>query len=917
MAIRDTFGSSSDYFGATASEKVGLCILNAAKRLVGWTVYSGSVYQIEFSESNVIYSLEDDEVALTEVSEVGDVTAGKYYFDRDNDLLYVRLSDSTHPDDSFVGVVFRYFFSNTGAKLPHDLNTGFHVYWRPLLISTSDFRLEVDNRDTQLGLAIEGSGTVRFINDQSFWSSRYDKVFFDNQLVEVYAWTPGMDADEAQIIFRGRVQQKSYTLETIQFQAKDVLNQLRDSFDMDAVGDFTYTHGYFTTGQPETARVNDSQAEARRRIIYGNALGVQAMNIDQVLPDTPDRRTSFETGYRRHNNGTFDVTNASKNVQANGAFRTSDIMPGDQLLFSNDLTKLYTVDYYTSLSDLVLTEAFEGATSTTVTARIFPQRQRRLHNRHFLVAGHPLSEVSTVVQQVIDGRHFYVADASELLVGDNIIVTVDGDDYDRVIESIKDTNLITVTTLISPTPGEGCVVKRPGVQKVYIDKQLLIQGQDYTVDSENAMVSLVNTNPDASTGFGAPEFNHTKVSTFSGRVSFTNGQLHVANSTHPTYGSGTPYSVTPIEKTAFTTQFRPGDYIQQPNGLWREIWYVLDDDLMVLAAPATQTADNENGLYKAVEWFQEGTNSLICDVRGKTDDGTTTGTWLRRGPEIAKAIIQDSGLAAFTGIDEDSFSEANEQVPFDIGLVLPASVSDKKAPAIRDSLGKISRSVFGTLLQNSNLELSYSVISADKVQLETFDRVDLVDFSINSDSSKLTKDATISYDKRELNFQTLQSSDALITHTSEIGQKLLKLAREFKVDTLLIDLNAASVAASRWSFLLELASSRLTAQMKMQGTSLSVGDAVQVNHPKLYERFGSTIKRRLGSVSLISRGMTKSSFVIDDLSNAFARVCTITEAGTPDYDSSTEAQRAVSGYITQSNGLLGSDPNTWGTNIIW
>ena len=899
------FTTYSQFKDASASEKTALCILEAAKRLVGWTVYSGSIYQIAFSESNVITSVEDDAVALTSVSEVASVTAGKYYFDKDNDLLYVRLSDSSHPDDSFIGVVFRYFFSNNGVKAPHDLSTGFDVYWMPLLTTLSDFRLEVDNRDTQLGLAIEGGGTIRFINDQAFWSPRYDKVFFDNQRVFIYSWERTLPITQAQILFRGRIQQKTYSIETVSFQAKDVLNELRDVFDLDAVGEFTYTHGYLNTGQPEPARVSDNQAEAKQRLIYGKAYGVVAMNIDQVLPDTPARRTSFLTGYRRQNDGTFDVTNGSKNVQANGTFRTADIMPGDQLLFSNDLTKLYTVEYYTTLFDMVLSENFEGATSTTVTARIFPQRQRRLHNRHFLVAGHPLSSANTVVQQVIDGSHFYVNDASEFLVGDNIVVTVEGDDYDRIIEAITDTNLITTTVLISPTPNVGDAVIRPGVQKVYLDSQLLIQGQDYTVDNTNALISLTSTNPDSVTGIGSPEFNHTKVQTFSGRVTFTNGTFGVTK-------SATPH--TTGETTAFTTQFRPGDYIQQPNGLWREVWYVIDDDTLVLAGLATQTADSENGLMKYVDYYQEGQNKIICDVRGTTSDGTVSGTWLRRAPEIVENILTTNGL---TDIDETSFDESNEQVPFDVGLVLPAGVGDKKSPTIRDALSQLSRSVFGTLLQNSDLDLAYSVIAADKVDLETFDRSDIVDFAINSDSSKLIKDAVVVYDKRELDFETLSTSDKIVTKTSEIGQYLLKLAREFRVNTNLVDSTAATIMAGRWAFLLELATSKLNTQMKLQGSQLSVGDAVQVNHPKLYERFGSDIKRRLGAVSLITRGATKSTMTIDDLSNAFSRVATIAVATAPDYVDANDAEKVVSGYITASNGLLDSDPSTHGLNVIW
>lgn len=898
-----SFQTFSQFQDSGASEKTGLCIIEAAKRLVGWTLYSGSIYSIPFSESSVITSVEDDETALAAVTSLSSVTAGKYFFDVGNDTLYARLSDSTNPDDSFIGVVFKYFFSNTGVKAPHDLSTGFDVYWMPLLSTMSDFRLEVDNKDTQLGLAIEGSGNVKLINDQSFWQSRYDKVFFENQRMYVYLWERNLPITEAQILFKGRIQNKSYTTDSITFQAKDVLNELRDVFVLSDVGDFTYSHAYFS--ETVSARVDDSQSEAKQRLIYGKPNGVVAMNVDQVLPDTPDRRTSFETGYKRHNNGTFTVTASSKNVSANGTFRTVDLMPGDQILFSNDLDNLYTVDYYTNLTDFVLTEDFLGASSATVTARIFPQRQRRIHNRHFLVAGHPLSEVSTTVSSVIDGSHFNVTSTSGLIAGDNIVITIGSTDYQRTIERITG-SMVTISVLISPSPSIGDAVKRVGVQKVYLDSQLLIYGEDYTVDSENALVKLTNINPDVTTGIGCAEFNHTKVQSFSGRVTFTNGSFQVTKSSTP-HSDG--------EVTSFTTQFRPGDYIQQPNGVWREVWYVVDDDNLVLSGLATQTADSENGLYKAVEYYQEGTNKIICDVRGKTDDGTTSGAWLRYAPEIVEDILISNGLSG--QIDSASFATASELAPFDVGLVVPDSVDSKDSSEIRKSISDLSRSIFGTLLQSSSLNLSYKIISADKVSLTTYDRTDVIDFRIDSNSSKIVKDVVLSYDPREADFTTGSSSTTQVVATSEIGQKLLKIDREFKVDTKLVDSSAATIMAGRWSFLLELATSKLTAQMKIQGSDISVGDPIQINHEKLYNRMGSSIKRRLGVVSLVTRGVTKSSISIDDLSNAFTRVATIAAADAPDYVDATEAEKVISGYITAANGLLDSDPETHGLNVQW
>lgn len=908
-----SYATFDDYKIASASQKEGLCTLEGARQLVGWTVFSGSIYEIPFSDTPVVVSLEEDGVALTLAASAAACTAGKYYYDVTVGKVYCRLADSGNPDSSFMALVFKYFFSTSGVKLPYDLSTGIDVYWQPLLTSLSNFKLEIDNKDTQLGLAIEGTGTIKFVNDQSFWASRYDKIFFENQLISIYSWERTLPLSEVQILFRGRVTGKTYDTEAVQFQAKDVLNKLRDNFDLDTYADFSYTHSVLGS---VFSRVTDSQLEAKLRLIYGKANGVVAMNVDQVLPDTTNGETEASeltgSGFLLWSGGTSiaaSVTNGNATVTMGSTIVEHGVCGGDQIVFSSQPEVKYTILDCPATTTISLTENYTGTTASAA-AYLLPARQRRQHNRHFKVAGHPLSEVSTTITSVSDGSTFRVASAAGLLVGDNIIVTSGSVDYDRVIESITDTNLIVVTTLISPIPIVTDVVKRPGVQKVYLDHQLLIQGTDYTVDSTNALVKLTRTVTAAGTGVCAPEFTHTKNSLWSGKITFTMSSKYVVGGANTAGSSNHPIG----EMTAFTSDFRPGDYLEDHNGTWHEVQTIYGDGGMILNSAPSSNGSVENGTYKKIEWFQEGTNKLICDVRGRTANNTTTGTWLRTAPDIVYDILSDIGLS--TGAFA-TFDDAADAVPFDVALVVPSTVEGKTTGSIRDAISSLNRSIFGVLLQNSDLDLAYSILSADKVTMVSFDRGDVIDFSILSDGSKLIKSAVVAYDVREMDFVTLAKSDRQVTHTSDIGQYILKLNREFLVTTNLVNEDDATTMASRWAFLLELVTSKLTAQIKMQGATISVSDAVEVNHPKLYERFGSDIRRRLGLTSMISRGVTKSTFTIDDLSNAFSRVATIAEASASDYTAASDSEKVSSGYITAANGLVNSEPETLGLNVIW
>src|SRR5205085_10577665 len=94
-----------DYQGLSKSEKIGLVILEASKRLMGWVLHSGSIYKLTGFNYAVISAIEDSGVAYTAVSSVSSVTASTYYNDRVNQVLYLRASDSSNPNSRFLAMI--------------------------------------------------------------------------------------------------------------------------------------------------------------------------------------------------------------------------------------------------------------------------------------------------------------------------------------------------------------------------------------------------------------------------------------------------------------------------------------------------------------------------------------------------------------------------------------------------------------------------------------------------------------------------------------------------------------------------------------------------------------------------------------------------------------------------------------------
>src|SRR5690606_6210576 len=113
--------------------------------------------------------------------------SGEYYLDRENDILYIRSFNDEHPNTLFITVFVTFFFSNEPVVLPFDLDSGFEVYWEPILKSTSDFGNNIDSIN-QTGESIDRTGTLSLINDNTFWTSIFDRWTFENKDVSIYSW---------------------------------------------------------------------------------------------------------------------------------------------------------------------------------------------------------------------------------------------------------------------------------------------------------------------------------------------------------------------------------------------------------------------------------------------------------------------------------------------------------------------------------------------------------------------------------------------------------------------------------------------------------------------------------------------------------------------------------------------------------
>ncbi len=864
------FDTYAEFQNAVASEKVVLAAIEARKRLMGWTLDSGSIYKLtSFSAARVV-SIEDSGTAYTESATLAGVAAGYYYHDRANSILYLRASDSSNPNSRFLVLSEYLYFSNSGISAPYDHGTwsGYEVYYRDGLKKTSEFGVELDS-ENQLGEALDGSGSIAFINDSDYWRPVFEKKSFNNSKVYVYSYNPELPITQAKILYRGKIVGKSYTEDVISFKLNDQLAELRAPVQLDRLVDIG------------GALIPPRLEQAFQRRLYGEVYGHRPVSIDQVDDDA---------GYAL--SGTVSLSAGSTALSGTGTSFLSKLSPGDELVISG-LADPVTIDAITS--DTAATIAEEAAGSITdATYAIRPERAKRYTNRTWVLAGHAIREpVATVTSSATNTPGLVSLD--------------DNTDFEAGAEIYCNTEIVTIrrqttdnrirlNTNLSAAPVAGDTVTRLAVTNVRLGTRRLTYSRDYTYNATTARLTL-----DA-----LAEFNVAPVLALVGTVAFASGSRTV---------TGT--------NTVFTSQIRPGDWVRpRSQSDWYEVLQVVSDTELHLRTASGYTQAAEAGLYKSPAYFDESEMTLSCDVLGATEDGASTGTWIKTAPQVVKHLLTEAGLTA--DIETSTFTDAVDLAPARIGLVVPDKYSATKAPTYRDVISRVNKSVFGSLIQTPDFKYEYHVLrprrlSSDALRL---DEADALEWSVNVQIEKIVKTVRVEYLNKEFDYLSArfgEGSSQFVSYTNDDANYLAKAKKEYQHESVLVDSTEATTLAQRLAFLFASAYTTVSVSTAMQTARTKVADVVDFTHEKLFQRMASTAGRKVGAVRTSKRDGTGGMIEFEDLANAFTQCGTITEDGASNWTNSPTdgTERFFQGYITDDYGMQDNDPETFGVSRIW
>jgi len=840
------------YINAPASEKVVLLWMTASQKLITFTNVSGDLYQKTVKEYTI--DLYQDGQKMQQVATQALVdSVGKWFFDAENKKIYLHCFNDADPETVFMRADYRLFFSNAPYELPYDLDNGPEVEYIPSLLTTSFFGHEIDLQ--QFGTTLEGQGSITLINQDGFFDRIFEKYWFDNKRIDIFSWSPILTLSEKKRIYKGFIADKQLSPTECAFSLYDFIGVIQRSFPFEIISE-------------ADGRIKESNIGRPKRQIFGRVAGHQCLAIDCVLD-----------GFLM--SGTMSGAVGSNILTGSGTAFLDECSPDDTILHLENNYKIKSVDSNTQITISTQVDEIINAESLTLRPKI-PWRKK---NREWLIAGHALKITSSTIISIEAKNRITLASVNNFNVGDEVLINADI----RRIRRVSGNQLLLEQNL-GALPTIGDTVSKYPIQAVNrgLDSFLLLSDFDYAFTGGNALVVFDDL----------AEFNITKEQAGIGTVSFTNGSRIVTGTS-----------------TSFLADFKPRDWIRPNFGTWYEILSVDSDTQITLRVAFSQS--NFSGIFqkKNIEFLND--NSIVTvDCFGRTKDGTSSGDWIKTGPEAIEQVLKDIGLE--DDLDAQTFTDAAIESPQTLSLKLPLEFNSQGNLTAKNVIDLINISCMCIVNLNQDFEIEINLLDSKKPPgIKEVDESDIISWESQADTTNVTKSVNVRYRHLDADKISGEQSFAVINYENPVSARLSDTEAVREIDIYFYSEKEAEIQAQRYCFYGESFSTKIAITTKLNLSTLAVGDKLLINFDRMINRIGSAnSKLRIGIVTSVKKNGTDSIIEIDDIGGIFPRVANIADNASLEYATAPERERVFNGYFTDSNGIIDSEEETWRNNLI-
>jgi hypothetical protein len=435
---------------------------------------------------------------------------------------------------------------------------------------------------------------------------------------------------------------------------------------------------------------------------------------------------------------------------------------------------------------------------------------------------------------------------------------------------------------IFPIPIAGDIIRKEPVLGAYFENTRMILNRDFTVT--NTTEAIIEIDELAEFNLAREKITTNTPTQPSITFTFTNGQKIISTASN----------------VDLKTIIKPRDWIRsitQTNDVWFEVMKVEERAVII----------REN--------YSEATNSAVARIKEVniiSDDSLITvdcygieyqNKWVRTASNAVRHMVKFD--AGFLNVNESTFEQADVDCKYTLSLVVPESLGSKDV-LIREEITKVNESVFGSLYGNTVQEICYSIVNTRRpATIQPIKDDDIISWS--SESSNEIVNAVTAIYGHFTDTVTGEAAANYYTFNNEFVNKYTKIKRQAERNIYLYDASNAETIAQRIAFYGSLSQLKVNIKSKAIFFNYSVNDRLYIDLDRLYKRYGSGSRLKIGIVSSVKKGNYDSEIVLNDLGNIFNRCPSIAPDETMSFISASDDDKVKFGFILDNDTLVPGD----------
>lgn len=313
-------------------------VVVAPRRVVtGFTLFSGSVYQVAFDYTEWVRGVKENGVSYTQVYSTS-LAVNQFYFDDTNQVLYVRTSDSSNPSTKTIVAEYELYFGTYDAhhyRIPTD-DTSKQVYFEPLITQSPQFKQTIG--DILFGvLPVQSTQLVLNNAEHILEKHLYDSTF-NKAHVQVFHWLDKLLTTNIKLVLEGSCQNVTYSESTVTIKLLDRVDDL--------TGEWRNTDLSFY-GSNTFPNLNPNFSAKPIRYVFGRVPGFIPVNIDYVNnnPTTSDNREWVCVGEQTGNAEVSSVVVVGANTTTTTQVTSAvGFVAGDTIWLDTTIDKYATIE---------------------------------------------------------------------------------------------------------------------------------------------------------------------------------------------------------------------------------------------------------------------------------------------------------------------------------------------------------------------------------------------------------------------------------------------------------------------------------------------------------------------------------------------------------------------------------------------